>query len=97
MLPTGAIVPVQTLSILFPPSPSRPGQCDPHPYTLKGLPMKKLKLNVEELTVTSFETHASDELRGTVRANEATDLCSVSCTDPFSTLYKIARTLSFAC
>jgi len=60
--------------------------------------MKKLKLNVEDLTVSSFETHASDALRGTVRGNaDATDLCSVSCGDPFSTLYKLARTFSALC
>ncbi|HEX6746903.1 MAG TPA: pinensin family lanthipeptide [Longimicrobium sp.] len=59
--------------------------------------MKKLKLNLEDLAVSSFETHTSAELRGTIRAAEATDLCSVSCTDPFSTLYKAALTFSALC
>lgn len=41
--------------------------------------MSKLKLNVEELAVESFEMAAAEEGRGTVRGNEATDNCSQYC------------------
>lgn len=41
--------------------------------------MQKLKLNVEELTVDSFELAAADESRGTVRGHEETDGCSQYC------------------
>lgn len=59
--------------------------------------MKKLKLNIEDLAVDSFDTDATRELIGTVHANEATDLCSVSCGDPLSSMYKLARTFSAIC
>lgn len=59
--------------------------------------MKKLKLDLEDLTVESFSIEPTTDFVGTVNANEATDLCSVSCTDPFSTLYKAARTFSMLC
>lgn len=59
--------------------------------------MKKLKLNIEDLAVDSFDTDATRELVGTVHGNADTDLCSVSCTDPLSTMYKLARTFSALC
>lgn len=59
--------------------------------------MKKLKLNIEDLTVVSFDTDSVREQAGTVHANEATDLCSVSCTDPLSTWYKMTVTFSALC
>jgi hypothetical protein len=52
--------------------------------------VKKLKLNIEELVVDSFEVPAADgDVRGTVRGqSEATEAdCSWHCGDPFSTLY----------
>lgn len=63
----------------------------------KAIPVKKLKLNLEELAVVSFDTDATRGQVGTVHANEATDLCSVSCGDPFSTLYKLGKTFSALC
>ena len=53
--------------------------------------MAKLKLNVEELTVDSFEMPESRESRGTVQgqlmvAGTYAD-CSWHCGDPLSTLY----------
>jgi hypothetical protein len=42
--------------------------------------MKKLKLNVEELAVDSFELANIEESRGTVHGNEPTDGCSQYCT-----------------
>ena len=53
--------------------------------------MKKLKLDVETLTVDSFEIPAEDEPRGTVRGNAATDDCTYTCGDPFSSLYRYWR------
>jgi hypothetical protein len=49
----------------------------------------KLKLNVEELEVDSFEVPESDQdTRGTVRGQGETEVdCSYTCGDPFSTLY----------
>ena len=45
--------------------------------------MKKLRLDIEELTVESFPTASTDEERGTVRAHDATEGCKVteSCTN----------------
>ena len=59
--------------------------------------MKKLKLNLEDLAVVSFDTDMTRDRVGTVHANESTDLCSVSCTDPFSSLYKARLTFSALC
>lgn len=59
--------------------------------------MKKLKLNLDELTVVSFDTDTTEKLVGTVQGNADTDLCSVSCTDPLSSMYKLARTFSAIC
>ena len=54
--------------------------------------MQKIKLNVEELAVSSFEVETVEtETRGTVHGAEGTDYCSVSCGDPFSSLYIYAR------
>ena len=54
--------------------------------------MKKLKLNVEELAVASFEIDANDEPRGTVHGAAETEAdCSWHCGDPFSTLYYYYR------
>ena len=58
--------------------------------------MKKLKLEIEDLEVSSFETAELNEQVGTVNGH-STELCSVSCTDPFSSLYKLARTFSALC
>lgn len=56
--------------------------------------VKKLKLNVEELNVTSFEIPANDEVRGTVKGHAETEaVCSYTCGDPFSTLYYYYRRL----
>jgi hypothetical protein len=56
--------------------------------------VKKLKLNVEELAVASFEIQAAQEPRGTVRGAAATEAdCSYTCGDPFSTLYYYYRRL----
>lgn len=41
--------------------------------------MQKLKLNVEELAVDSFDLAAIDESRGTVHGAEETDGCSQYC------------------
>jgi hypothetical protein len=43
--------------------------------------MKKLALNLEDLTVTSFETSRTEAGRGTVRGNEAThgNTCAGTC------------------
>lgn len=41
--------------------------------------MKKLKLNVEDLAVDSFDLATIEEPRGTVRGAEATDGCSQYC------------------
>jgi|GEM_PF-3729558 hypothetical protein len=41
--------------------------------------MNKLKLNVEELSVDSFEVAPAEESRGTVLGAEATDGCSDYC------------------
>ncbi len=49
--------------------------------------MKKLSLNLDDLSVDSFEIAAAEEPRGTVHGNEATDYCSVSCGNPFSSLF----------
>ena len=50
--------------------------------------MQKIKLNIEELAVSSFEVEKTEaETRGTVHGAEGTDYCSVSCGDPFSSLY----------
>lgn len=43
--------------------------------------MKKLRLDVEDLTVESFATASAAEKRGTVRANAATPDCTESCTN----------------
>lgn len=56
--------------------------------------MKKLKLNLEDLSVKSFEVETTEEARGTVHGQEATDYCSVSCGDPLSTLYIYARKIA---
>ncbi|MDB4951653.1 MAG: hypothetical protein JWM27_4302 [Gemmatimonadetes bacterium] len=56
--------------------------------------MKKLKLDLDALTVTSFEIEAPREELGTVHGAAATDGCSVSCGDPFSSLYKYYRMLT---
>ena len=54
--------------------------------------MNKLKLNVDDLAVDSFEVPASDEVRGTVRGHLATEAdCSWHCTDPLSTMYYYYR------
>lgn len=54
--------------------------------------MQKIKLSVEELAVASFEVETEEkETRGTVHGAEGTDYCSVSCGDPFSSLYIYAR------
>ncbi len=58
--------------------------------------MKKLKLNLEDITVNSFEIDAPGAIRGTVDANSESDV-TISCTDPFSSLYKLARTFSMLC
>ena len=42
---------------------------------------KKLALNLDELTVESFETHAGPRALGTVRAYVCSDVCTASC-DP---------------
>ena len=49
--------------------------------------MKKLSLNPDDLSVDSFAIDAAEAPRGTVHGDEATDRCSVSCGDPFSSLY----------
>ncbi|HEY0017939.1 MAG TPA: hypothetical protein VGC13_16610 [Longimicrobium sp.] len=57
--------------------------------------MKKLKLNVEDLAVTSFQIPGNDDARGTVHANAETEaVCSYTCGDPFSTLYYYYRRLA---
>ncbi len=57
------------------------------PPSLEGT-VKKLSLNVEELSVTSFEISTAQETRGTVQGHEdATRYCSVSCGDPLSAIY----------
>lgn len=45
--------------------------------------MKKLRLDVEDLAVESFETARETDARGTVRAHDATEGCKVtdSCTN----------------
>jgi hypothetical protein len=53
--------------------------------------VKKLKLDLGELAVDSFEVAEPAQEQGTVRGHEATDYCSVSCGDPFSSLYIYAR------
>jgi hypothetical protein len=55
--------------------------------------VNKLKLNIEELEVDSFEVPTEDgESRGTVRGQAATEAdCSYTCGDPFSTLYYYYR------
>jgi hypothetical protein len=54
--------------------------------------MKKLKLDVEELAVVSFEIKATDEPHGTVRGAAETEAdCSWHCGDPLSTLYYYYR------
>ncbi|HET6765301.1 MAG TPA: hypothetical protein VFH27_16555 [Longimicrobiaceae bacterium] len=57
--------------------------------------MKKLKLDLDELAVVSFEIDNTAEEQGTVRGNvDATDDCTVSCGDPFSSLYRYYRMLT---
>lgn len=41
--------------------------------------MKKLKLNVEELAVTSFTVETTEEIRGTVHGASGPDLGSAGC------------------
>lgn len=41
--------------------------------------MAKLKLDVENLAVDSFDVAPIEEVRGTVRGAEATDACSQYC------------------
>jgi hypothetical protein len=43
--------------------------------------MKKLRLDVEDLTVESFPIASDAEERGTVRAQAATPECTESCTN----------------
>ncbi len=41
--------------------------------------MKKLTLDLEQLSVESFETAANEQRRGTVRGNLCSDVCTASC------------------
>lgn len=61
--------------------------------------MKKLKLDVEQLEVMSFETAETRGDVGTVKGHMgATDtLITVSCGDPLSSLYKMTVTFSALC
>lgn len=56
--------------------------------------MKKLKLCVEDLKVSSFEIADTDEIKGTVLGAEVTGDCSYTCTDPFSGLWRYLRRIS---
>jgi hypothetical protein len=42
--------------------------------------MKKLRLDLDTLTVDSFPTSTHSDERGTVRGNDATDGCTNKCT-----------------
>ena len=56
--------------------------------------VKKLKLDLDELAVVSFEVDNSVEEQGTVHGAEGTDDCTISCGDPFSSLYRYYRMLT---
>ena len=56
--------------------------------------MKKLKLDLEDLQVASFEVADAEEQKGTVQGAEGTDQCSYTCGDPFSSLYRYYQMLT---
>ena len=45
----------------------------------RRIPVKKLKLNIEELAVTSFTAGTTEEIRGTVHGASGPDLGSRDC------------------
>jgi hypothetical protein len=58
--------------------------------------MKKLSLNLDNLTVESFETAESEERLGTVRGHVCSDVCTASCAGTCGILPASAESECFA-